>query len=315
MDVNYRLSPLTNEEPAYYLPVMDDPSSLASNADYAACRQIMLSASKNYSSASRYLPSDLRPHVEALYALMRVGDDRVDVDHPGFDSPQAAIEAWERAYWRAFERGDSPDPVLRAYLDTSYKFSIPPQTMTPFFRAMREDLSITRFPTFKDLLHYMDGSAIPVGRAMTYILGVAPGNAFEQALRHADSLSIAMQLSNFWRDIGEDWQRGRIYLPLEDMHTFQVSERDIGAGEITPRLIDLLEFEFERTERYYSHARQGIPMLAAGNWAIASALEIYRAILPDIRSHHYNVFSRRAGSSTLRKIFLLVKSYQYTRKF
>ena len=85
--------------------------------------------------------------------------------------------------------------------------------MAPYFRAMKEDLTVTRFPTFADLLHYMEGSALPVGRAMTYILGVRPPHTIEETLPYADSLSIAMQLSNFWRDIGPDWRIGRVYLP------------------------------------------------------------------------------------------------------
>ncbi|HEY5669499.1 MAG TPA: squalene/phytoene synthase family protein, partial [Anaerolineales bacterium] len=115
------------------------------------------------------MPADKLLHVEALYALMRVGDDRVDVSHQGFRTPLEAIEDWEKTYWLAFERGESPHPVMRAYLDTAIKFGIPAETMSAYFRAMKEDLTVTRFPTFNHLLHYMEGSAIPVGRAMTHI--------------------------------------------------------------------------------------------------------------------------------------------------
>ena len=273
----------------------------------------MRSASKNYSSASNYLPADKQPHVEALYALMRVGDDRVDVTHNGFRSPQEAIDDWEREYWKAFESGDSPHPVLRAYLDTSFKFGIPSDTMATYFRAMREDLTITRFPTFDDLHHYMDGSAIPVGRAMTYILGVNPPHTLEKTLPGADSLSIAMQLSNFWRDIGEDWRIGRIYLPLEDMRFFRYTEEDLAARRINNNLIHLLEFEFERTETYYLAARASVQMLASGQVAVMSALEIYRAILQDIRNNHYNVFTRRAGTGALKKLSLVARAFWLVR--
>ena len=92
---------------------------IASPEDYAECRRVMLGASKNYSFASRFLPRAVLRHVEALYALMRVGDDRVDVTYEGFDSPLAAIEDWERTYWQAFETGHSDHPVMRAYLDTA----------------------------------------------------------------------------------------------------------------------------------------------------------------------------------------------------
>ncbi|MDX1600840.1 MAG: phytoene/squalene synthase family protein, partial [Anaerolineales bacterium] len=200
---------------------------VSSRQDYAYCRAVMVQASKNYTYASRFLPSRARPHVEALYALLRVGDDRVDVSHAGFSSPQAAIDDWERRYHRAFEQGDSEHPVLRAYVHTAYKFEIPERVMQPYFRAMRDDLSVTRFSTFSDLLGYVEGSAVPVGRAMTYILEVREPYNFDQALRSADQLSIAMQLSNFWRDIGEDWQRGRVYIPQQDLAEFGVKEGDL----------------------------------------------------------------------------------------
>lgn len=288
-----------------------DPK-IASPDDYAFCRHVMHKASKNYSFASGVLPADRLKHVEALYALMRVGDDRVDVSYAGFDSPLAAIEDWEAAYWQSFERGDSSDPVMRAYLDTAIKFHIPKETMAAYFRAMKEDLTITRFETFADLVHYMEGSAIPVGRAMTHILGVRHDCMIEDALPGADSLSIAMQLSNFWRDIGEDWRIGRVYLPQEDLHAFGYSEADLAAGRITPNFIEMLEFEFERTERFYAHARQSVPLLASGRWGVMSALEIYRAIITSIRRNRYDVFSRRARVHPLHKTGLVIKSFLVT---
>lgn len=306
MDTNYQLNP------PQVLPRVNLKASVANLEDYAACHRIMRSASNNYSSASNYLPLDKRPHVEALYALLRVGDDRVDVTHAGFDSPLEAIDDWEQTYWRAFEQGGSPHPVMRAYLDTAHKFGIPKETMQSYFRAMRDDLTITRFPTFADLLHYMEGSAVPVGRAMTYILGIRPEYALKDVLRGADSLSIAMQLSNFWRDIAYDWRIGRVYLPQEDMQAFQYSEQDLAAGRVEARLASLLEFEFQRTEDYYQRARQSVRMLAGGRWAVMSALEIYRAILTDIRSHRYDIFARRAGASKPRKMLLALKAYWLT---
>ncbi|MCU0508505.1 MAG: phytoene/squalene synthase family protein [Anaerolineae bacterium] len=281
---------------------------IASPEDYAECRRVMLAASKNYSFASRFLPQRILPHVEALYALMRVGDDRVDVSFQGFASPLSALEDWERLYWHAFDNGASDHPVMRAYLDTALKFGIPPEVMQAYFRSMKEDLTVTRFPTFADLLHYMDGSAVPVGRAMTYIVGVRAPYKVEQTLSFADSLSIAMQLSNFWRDVGQDYRIGRIYLPLEDMELFGVSEGDLRAGRITPAFVDLMEFEMARTEEYYRHAAQGVPRLAAGRWGVMAALEVYRAIHAGIRRNGYDVFSKRATTSKAQKLGLAVRA-------
>jgi phytoene synthase len=291
------------------LPHVRAKTGIASPEDYAACRQVMRAASKNYSFASNFLPPDKLHHVEALYALMRVGDDRVDVSHDGFASPLAAIEDWERTYWRALEIGDSPNPVMRAYLNTAIECGIPKETMSAYFRAMKDDLTVTRFPTFADLMHYMAGSAIPVGRGITYILGTRAPYRLEDALPGADSLSVAMQLSNFWRDIGQDFEDiGRVYLPQEDMARFEVTEDHLATRRINRNFIQLLEFEFERTEAYYAHAEDSIKMLAAGRWGIMSSLEIYRAILSSIRRNGYDVFSRRARTTRLQKLGLVGKA-------
>jgi phytoene synthase len=295
------------------VPVSGHDEEIASAQDYAVCRRIMRAASKNYSFASAFLPADKLPHVEALYALMRVGDDRVDVSHQGFESPLAAVDDWERAYWRAFETGDSPDPVMRAYLNTATRFGIPDEVMSPYFRAMREDLTITRFPTFADLMHYMDGSALPVGRAMMYILGVRKPYTIAKALPGADALAVAMQLSNFWRDIGEDWAKiGRVYIPQEDLERFGYTEADIAAQHVNANLIELLEFELARTEHCYEQARSSIEMLSGGRWGVLSGLEIYHAILPGIRRNRYDVFTRRAGAGDMGKLGLVAKAWWKT---
>ena len=247
-------------------------------------------------------------HVEALYALMRVGDDRVDETYEGFDSPLAAIEDWERTYWQAFETGHSDHPVMRAYLASATACSIPAEVMAPYFRAMKEDLTVVRYPTFADLMHYMEGSALPVGRAMTYILGVRPPHTVEETLPHADSLSIAMQLSNFWRDIGPDWRIGRVYLPGEDLARFRVTEADLAEGRVTPDFIALLEFEMARAEAYYRTARIGVRRLATGRVGVMAALEVYRGIHAAIRRNGYDVFTRRASTTRRQKLGLALRA-------
>ncbi|NLX09674.1 MAG: phytoene/squalene synthase family protein [Chloroflexi bacterium] len=300
--------------PSLAIPGAGRQLSPTPTADYLACFQIMQAASKNYSFASRVLPPGKMHHVAALYAVMRVGDDRVDVGHYGFESPLAAIEDWQSSYWRAFETGDSPYPVLRAYVHTAHTLGISPDLLNHYFRAMIEDLTITRFATYDDLLHYMEGSAVPVGRIMTHILGTTSPHIAD-AYPAADALSHAMQLSNFWRDIGEDWRRGRVYIPREDLDRFGISESDLAAQRIDARFRDLLEFEFERTERYYEQARSGVAHLATGRLGVMSALELYHAILPGIRRNGYDVFTRRAGANRSRKFALLARAWWQVRQF
>jgi 15-cis-phytoene synthase len=298
---------ISAEFPLYTIAPTHTP--VATRNDYAICRTVMRAASKNYSFASRFFPAEKLHHVEALYAFLRVGDDRVDVSHNGFSSPEAAIDDWERLYWHAFETGSSPDPVIRAYVNTAIEHDLPANIMVPYFNAMREDLKITRFPRFEDLLHYMAGSAIPVGRAMTYILGTRDPYSTADALPGADALSIAMQLSNFWRDIGDDYHRiDRIYIPEEDMDRFGVTESVLNEKQVTSEFIALLEWEFDRTETYYKTARKAVAMLDGGRWGVMSGLEIYRAILTDIRRNNYDVFNRRAGASDVQKLGLTLKA-------
>lgn len=281
---------------------------IASAEDYAECRRVMLQASKNYSFASHLLPASVLRHVEALYALLRVGDDRVDVSHHGFESPRAAIDDWESGYWRAFEQGGSDHPVLRAYLDTALACQIPADVMAPYFREMREDLTVTRFPTFARLQRYMEGSALPVGRAMTYILGVAEPHTVAGTLPYADSLATAMQLSNFWRDVGYDYGIGRVYLPGEDLDRFGVTEDDLGAGRITRGFIALIEYEMARAEGYYRHAEEGVLRLATGRLGVMTALEVYRAIHASIRRNRYDVFNHRATTTRAQKAALALRA-------
>ena len=291
------------------IPHHTEKFTAATQTDYAICRDVMRAASKNYSFASAFLPADKLHHVEALYAFLRVGDDRVDVSHAGFASPMAAIEDWERSYWHAFETGESAHPVMRAYLNTAVECGIPSQVMVDYFRAMKQDLTVTRFPTFADLMHYMEGSAIPVGRGMVHILEVCDPYTVRAALPGADALSIGMQLSNFWRDIGEDWTKiGRVYLPQEDMDAFGYSESDLAQQRVNENFVALLEFEMERTEQYYAAARQSVAMLASGQAGIMSGLEVYRAILNSIRRNQYNVFTRRATTTRLEKLMLVARA-------
>jgi 15-cis-phytoene synthase len=287
--------------------------AVASPADYAECHRVMFGASQNYAFASRLLPGGIIEDVEALYALMRVGDDRVDVaphggGHQDFESALAAIDDWEECYRRAFATGASDHPVMRAYLNTAFRHGIPADVMSPYFRSMREDITVTRFPTYAALLHYMEGSALPVGRAMIYMVGVRPPHTVADALPHADSLSLAMQLSNFWRDVGQDSRIGRIYIPLDDMTLFGVTEDDIAAGRVSPQFIDLMEFEMGRAEQYYRDARVAVPWLRHGRWAVMAGLEIYRAIHTSIRRNGYDVFTKRATTTKLEKAGLALRA-------
>ena len=283
---------------------------VATPGDYAACRRVLYAASRNFSFAGRFFPREILHHVQALYAFLRVGDDRVDESHPGFVSSKTAIEDWEQAYRQAFETLRSGHPVMRAYLNTALACGIPQETMVPYFRSMRQDLSVTRYEHFAELLAYMEGSAIAVGRAMTYILGARPPFFLADIIPRADSLAVAMQLSNCLRDVGQDWRRGRVYLPGEDLMRFGVTEDDIAAGRVSERFVQLMKFQMERAEGYYRDAVSGVRRLRNGRWGIMIALEVYRGIHDAIRRSNYDVFTRRAGTTRAQKLLLALRAWR-----
>lgn len=287
--------------------------TIASAEDFAESRRIMHQASRNYTFASAFLPPHKRGYVEALYAFLRVGDDFVDVSPGEHGSPRAAIEEWESLYRRGFQMGTSRHPVIRAYLETARRFSIPEAVMDPYFRAMRADLTVSRFANYSELVHYVEGSAMPVGRAMTYILGVRNGHPFAEALARADSLSIAMQLSNFLRDIGEDWDRGRVYLPQDEMRQYGVIEDDLAARRSSPALGHLLRFQADRIEGYYRYAYAGVKMLAAGRWGVLSGLYVYRGIVQALRRAQYDPFQRRLRAGDPHKLAMVAWAWLKSR--
>jgi phytoene synthase len=147
---------------------------------------------------------------------------------------------------------------------------------------------------------------------MTYILGVRKPFTLEKAIPHADCLSIAMQLSNFLRDIGYDWSIGRVYLPIEDLDRFNISETDLANKKVDQKFMRLMEFECERAEQFYSQAYAGVNMLATGRWGVMSGLQIYRSILVDIRRLNFDVYNHRPDPTTSQKLRLVAKSWLST---
>lgn len=154
---------------------------------------------------------------------------------------------------------------------------------------------------------------MPVGRAMTHILGVRPGSTLEEALPRADSLSIAMQLSNFLRDIGEDWDRGRVYLPQDEMRRFGVREEDLAECRLTPALAQLLQYQVDRVEAYYRYAMPGVRMLGSGRWGVWSGLYIYRGIVRSLRRRKFDPFGSRLRASDPMKLALVAWAWLRAR--
>jgi phytoene synthase len=199
-------------------------------------------------------------------------------------------------------RGESDDEVLKAVVHTVRAFGLDVDCFARFLRSMTMDLSVTGYETFDDLLDYMDGSAAVIGEMMLPIL--EPRSP--AAVTHARDLGIAFQLTNFLRDVGEDLERGRVYIPQEDLRKFDVDPRRRAA---TPDWQALMAFEIQRTREYYASADLGIPMLPRSSArCIRSARCLYSEILDRIDQSNGDVFRTRARVPTVRKLWVVARN-------
>jgi phytoene synthase len=259
-----------------------------------------MSHSRTYYFSTRLFPKDVRPHVYALYAFMRYADEIVD--SPGALSPEeqlAGLERFEREAVAAITGQEVLNPILRAFANTVRMRGIELESITAFMKSMKMDTDTFRYPTYEDLEVYTYGSAAVVGLMMCRVAGVTD----ERAREPAEALGVAMQLTNFLRDIGEDWRRGRVYLPLEDLERFGYTEEDLGGHVVDERFVGLMKFEVERARRLYSVADEGMGYIPRGRrYPVVVARKLYAAILERIEAQGYDVFSRRAETTLATKV-------------
>ena len=263
---------------------------------YELCRRIEKSHSRTYYFSTSLFPQEVRPHVHALYAFMRYADEIVD--NPGvttLDEQLAGLETFEEETL-AVIAGEhvSPNPVLRAFANTVLARGINSRLIQAFMKSMKMDTHVFRYPTYEDLEEYTYGSAAVVGLMMCRVIGVSD----ERATPHAEALGMAMQLTNFLRDIGEDWTRGRVYLPLEDLERFGYAEEELEQGVVDERFVGLMRFEISRARMLYRVTDEGMRYIPRGcRYPVVVARRLYEAILERIEAQGYDVFARRAETS------------------
>jgi phytoene synthase len=283
-------------------------TSLPTASDFAVCRALQRRHGTSYALATRFFPTEKRLATEALYAFFRVPDDLVDVAYAsdGVTAKQK-LEQFERNWRDWIDSGESTDPVLRCTAWAFRHFSIPMEYGEAFLDAMKQDAEVDRYETYTDLEGYMYGSAVVVGLMMSYVVGFSG----KKALVHAQALGEAMQLTNFLRDIGEDWrERQRIYLPLEDLKQFNVTEKEVAQGVQSEQMKDLLRFEIKRADALYAAAEPGITLLSKdGQFAVRAASRLYQNILREIERNDYDVFTKRARTSKMKKLQLLLSAF------
>jgi phytoene synthase len=273
-------------------PVQSDQKQL--QRAYAYCADLTRRYSHTFYLASGLLPPSQRQAARALYAFCRISDNLVDEG--------GADRLRQLRQWRQESLLAHPHPhnrVALAWADTRARYGIPRQYAEQLLDGVAADIMQTRYQTFRELAHYCYGVASTVGLMTMHIVGYAG----EAAIPYAIKLGVALQLTNILRDVGEDWQNGRFYLPLEELATFNLTEDDIATGQIDGRWHAFMHFQISRTRQLYREALPGVALLeSGGRFAIAAAAELYRAILNDIEAHSHDVFNRRANVSDVQKL-------------
>jgi 15-cis-phytoene synthase len=270
-------------------------------ASYAECKRLNALHGKTYYLATLLLPKSKRPYVHALYGFARYADEIVDdlASTLTVEEKAKALSTWGDKILYDLASGRSDDAVGRALIDTVNRFHIPHAHFEAFLHSMTMDLTVTEYQTYEDLLEYVYGSAAVIGLEMVPVLGVLEEGAYECAKK----LGIAFQLANFIRDVGEDLDRGRIYLPLDELAQCGVSREMLEARVLTPQIIEALKFQIARVRQLQAEATPGIKMLeAASRPCIEAASTLYCGIVDEVEKIGYDIFNKRAKTSTARRL-------------
>lgn len=284
-------------EPEKSGPASDFQDAKTLDSAYRYCDQITRQHSQTFYLASALLPYEKRRSMRALYAFCRITDNLVD------GNPHTSSEVLEG--WRSHSLGPIPstsDPVAHAWAHTRARFSIPRQLGDQLIDGVAQDLTKKRYQSFNELAAYCYRVASTVGLMAMHIIGFKDADAIPYAIK----LGVALQVTNILRDVGEDWQSGRLYLPLDELAQFGIREGDIETGRTDNRWLDFLDFQIRRNRRLYQEAMPGICKLHEdGRFAVSAAAKLYEGILDVILLNRGNVFKRRASVGIAEKLMRL----------
>ena len=280
--------------------VQDIPDRLA--PAYRECIALARSHYENFTVAGRFLPKRLLPHVAAIYAYCRGVDDLGD---EAAGDRLALLDAWEADLEQAYA-GTPTAPHLQALQHTIRAFSIPPEPFRKLITANRMDQTQSRYATFADVLHYCEHSANPVGFLYLLLFGYDD----EERRRLSDATCTALQLANFWQDVRRDWDKGRVYLPQEDMERFGYTEEQLAEGACNQAFRNLMAWEVERAQALFE---QGLPLVETLEGTARLHVKLFSLggmrVLDAIRAQDYDVLSKRPVVTGRRKAWLLAKTY------
>lgn len=277
-------------------------------ASYEECKRLNSLHGKTYYLATLLLPAAKRPFVHALYGFARYADEIVDDLASTLTAQEKAevLRNWSSEVLRGLETGNSSDLVGRALIDTVKRFDIPHQHFVDFLHSMEMDLTVTEYQSFEDLYKYVYGSAAVIGLQMVPILGGDTVNS----LKAAKDLGVAFQLANFIRDVGEDLERGRVYLPLQELAEHGVTRQMLEARKLTPEIISALKFQIARVRQLQKDAEPGIALLdKTSQPCIRAASELYCGIVDEVEKIGYDIFNKRAKTSTARRARVALAAY------
>jgi squalene synthase HpnC len=214
------------------------------------------------------------------------------------------LDQWETELGACYS-GSPRHPVFVALQKTVRQFGIPKHEFSDLLIAFRQDQTITRFETFNDVLAYCRYSANPVGHLVLYLCGYSDHERQELS----DATCTALQLANFWQDVAVDYGKGRIYLPLEDLRHYGVTEEDIAHRRPTLQFVELMKFEVERAREWFE---RGLPLVKKVDHALAVDVELFscggQEILSAIERQHFDVLGRRPVISKPRKLWLVARA-------
>jgi 15-cis-phytoene synthase len=292
---------------------------------YRVCREIARKEAKNFYYAFVALPKPKRDAICAVYAFMRHADDLSDDESLSLEQRRTALSNWIEAWHRASGGEATSDPVFTALVDAQARFQIPSRLLDQLVEGTAMDLYSSRpvkavsaavhplqydtYKTFDDLYRYCYLVASVVGLVCIRIFGYSD----PRAEKLAEETGVAFQLTNILRDVREDLERGRVYLPLEDLEQYSVRIEDLAAlttnhHHLSLNQRELLEMEANRAEHYYESGRALLPLISPdARPALWVLISIYHCLLKHIEEHNFEVFTTRVQVPTHQKYWILIR--------
>jgi len=270
---------------------------------YAWCREVARSQARNFYYAFTVLPPEKKAAMCAIYAFMRFSDDITDDEND--TDRHARLARWRQALDDALQGRYGDSRILPAFHDTVRRYGIPGRFFHALIDGAEMDLVPRRYETFEELRRYCYHVASVVGIVCIHVWGFTGGEA---ALAPAEDCGIAFQLTNILRDLKEDGERGRVYLPREDLRRFGCSEADLLAGVVDDRFRALMKFQVDRAREFYRRGAALLPHLSPdGRSTFTVMYRIYRGVLDRIEAQGYDVFASRAQLSVARKAGIVAR--------